>query len=156
FPPTSRTRAPLVSPPCLGRAGGHRGSAPDFPGGTVPGATLLLRRAMARGRRPQARRVQTRTTAMARSAKEGEHAPSGDQGSARTRAMQEEPARRGATAVPAAWTGDPAVWEAVEESLSTLTVKRRRFLKNFLASGHIANSVHAAGYNVKDNGSAND
>jgi hypothetical protein len=75
--------------------------------------------------------------------------------------MQEERSRRGApaipaTAVPAAWTGDPAVWEAVEESLSTLTVKRRRFLKNFLATGHIANSVHAAGYNVKDSGSAND
>jgi len=70
--------------------------------------------------------------------------------------MQEEMSRRGATAVPAAWTGDPAVWEAVEESLSTLTVKRRCFLKNFLATGHIANSVHAAGYNVKANGSAND
>src|SRR5262245_20488786 len=116
---------------------------------------------MARGRRPHARRVQTRTPAVARSAKDGEHAPSGSQGSAGMPAMQEEMSRRGApaipaTAVPAAWTGDAAVWEAVEESLSTLTVKRRRFLKNFLATGHIANSVHAAGYNVKDSGSAND
>jgi hypothetical protein len=56
----------------------------------------------------------------------------------------------------AQWTVDPAVQAQVEETLSCLTLKRRRFLKNFLASGHIARSVQQAGYNPANGHNATD
>src|SRR5262245_50989440 len=46
------------------------------------------------------------------------------------------------------WTIDPAVQAQIEETLSCLTLKRRRFLRNFLASGHVSDAVRHAGYNV--------
>jgi hypothetical protein len=53
-----------------------------------------------------------------------------------------------------AWHLDPKVAEQVEETLSTLTLRRRRFLKHYLESGSIGGSVRQAGYNVTTSGSA--
>jgi hypothetical protein len=56
--------------------------------------------------------------------------------------------------VDSAWHLDPKVTEQVEETLSTLTLRRRRFLKHYLESGSIGGSVRQAGYNVTTSRSA--
>jgi hypothetical protein len=56
----------------------------------------------------------------------------------------------GVTVPPAAsssWRDDPALAVQVEEALATLTLKRRRFLLNYLESGNARRSVLTAGYN---------
>jgi len=55
-----------------------------------------------------------------------------------------------------AWRLDPKVAEQVEETLSTLTLRRRRFLRNYLASGNIGGSVRGAGYQVTSPSSASE
>jgi hypothetical protein len=60
------------------------------------------------------------------------------------------PARAPAGSVPATWTGDPAVWVQIEETLALLPIKRRRLLLNYWASGNIADATRRAGYNVKN------
>jgi hypothetical protein len=52
--------------------------------------------------------------------------------------------------VPATWTGDPAVWVQIEETLALLPIKRRRLLLNYWASGNIADATRRAGYAVKN------
>jgi hypothetical protein len=54
------------------------------------------------------------------------------------------------------WHGDPALAVQLEEVLATLTLKRRRFLLNYLDSGNATKSALAAGYNCKDARSASD
>jgi hypothetical protein len=63
--------------------------------------------------------------------------------------------------VPAAppgvgWRADPAVAAQVDETLSFLTLKRRRFMKAYLDTGNAAQSALAAGYRCKDARSASD
>src|SRR5262245_7458402 len=108
---------------------------------------------MKRARRVHARRVQRRTTT--RTSSRLVRTTGGD-----TPAVQAPtlpvPAGHVHVADGAQWTVDPAVQAQVEETLSCLTVKRRRFLKNFLASGHIARSVQQAGYNPANGHNATD
>jgi Terminase small subunit len=54
------------------------------------------------------------------------------------------------------WLADPALAVQLEEALATLTLKRRRFLLNYLDSGNATRSALAAGYNCKDPRSASD
>src|SRR5262249_11310729 len=54
------------------------------------------------------------------------------------------------------WLADPALAVQLEEALATLTLKRRRFLLNYLDSGNATRSALAAGYNCKDARSASD
>ena len=54
------------------------------------------------------------------------------------------------------WRTDPALAARVEETLSCLTLKRRRFLLNYLENGNARHSVMAAGYNCKSPQSATD
>ena len=56
--------------------------------------------------------------------------------------------------VDSAWHLDPKVAEQVEQTLPTLTLRRRRFLKHYLESGSIGGSVRQAGYNVTTSRSA--
>jgi hypothetical protein len=49
---------------------------------------------------------------------------------------------------PPGWHANPAIAAQVEETLSTLTVKRRRFLRDYLVRGNISDAVRRAGYNV--------
>src|SRR5262245_12470476 len=108
---------------------------------------------MKRARRVHARRVQRRTPT--RTSSRLVRTTGGD-----TPAVQAPtlpvPAGHVDVADGAQWTVDPAVQAQVEETLSCLTLKRRRFLKNFLASGHIARSVQQAGYNPANGHNATD
>jgi hypothetical protein len=54
------------------------------------------------------------------------------------------------------WRDDPGLAVQLEEVLATLTMKRRRFLLNYLDSGNATKSAFAAGYNCKDARSASD
>src|SRR5262245_45768945 len=54
------------------------------------------------------------------------------------------------------WRADPALVEQLEEVLATLTLKRSRFLLNYLASGNATQAAFAAGYRCKDARSASD
>jgi hypothetical protein len=57
---------------------------------------------------------------------------------------------------PHRWGADPALAAQVEETLSTLTLKRQRFLRSYFQSGNAAQAVREAGYRVKDARSAAD
>jgi Terminase small subunit len=57
---------------------------------------------------------------------------------------------------PHRWEADPALAAQVEETLSTLTLKRQRFLRSYFQSGNAAQAVREAGYRVKDARSAAD
>jgi hypothetical protein len=54
------------------------------------------------------------------------------------------------------WRADPALAARVEETLATLTLKRRRFLLNYLENGNIRHAVMSAGYNCKSPQTASD
>src|SRR5262249_35651403 len=124
------------------------------PGFSSPDTLLALRAAMGRARRrPQNGAARARARAIARAIRSAvtpapPPAPPGT--------LPARPAAQVGGGVRSGWPADPTEAAQLEETLSLLSLKRRKVVYRYLETGNARQSVLDAGYRCKDVRSADD